>query len=153
LTVLLVRHTHAGDRSAWAGDDRRRPVSARGARQADALVKLLASYPIDRVLTSPYVRCVQSVAPLAAARGIEVEEEDVLAEGAPLDLVQQLLRRHAVDHTVLCSHGDVIGAIVTDLAERGVDLGPAGARWEKASTWVLDGDPLRPRASYLPPPA
>jgi broad specificity phosphatase PhoE len=153
VTMLLVRHTHAGDRSTWDGDDRRRPVSARGVQQADALVGMLASYPVERVLSSPYVRCVQSVAPLAAARGLEVEEEDLLAEGAPLDLVQQLLRRYETEDIVLCSHGDVIGAVVSDLAQRGVDLGPAGARWEKASTWVLDGDPRHPRASYLPPPA
>jgi phosphohistidine phosphatase SixA len=153
MTVLLVRHTHAGDRSAWDGDDRRRPVSDRGALQAEALVDLLATYPVERVLTSPYIRCVQSVAPLAAARGLEVEEEDLLAEGAPLDLVQALLRRCEAEGVVLCSHGDVIGAVVSDLAHRGVDLGPAGARWEKASTWVLEGDLRHPRASYLPPPA
>jgi broad specificity phosphatase PhoE len=153
MTVLLVRHTHAGDRAAWDGDDRRRPVSDRGAEQAEALVDLLASYPVERVLSSPYVRCVQSVAPLAAARSLEVEEEDLLAEGAPLDLVRQLLRRSAAQDVVLCSHGDVIGAVVSDLARRGVDLGPAGATWEKASTWILDGDPLHPLASYLPPPA
>jgi phosphohistidine phosphatase SixA len=153
VTLLLLRHTHAGERDAWAGDDRHRPVSERGARQAEALVHQLSTYPIERVLTSPYVRCVQSVEPLAAARGLEVEEEDVLAEGAPFDLVQRLLQRVAGEDVVLCSHGDVIGAIVSDLAHRGVDLGPVGATWQKASTWVLDGDPHRPRASYLPPPA
>jgi broad specificity phosphatase PhoE len=153
VTLLVLRHTHAGDRATWRGDDRLRPVSERGERQAHALVDLLAGYPLDRILTSPYVRCVQSVEPLAAARGIEVEEEDLLAEGAPLDLVQRLLLQLAGDHAVLCSHGDVIGAIVTDLAHRDVDLGPGPPEWPKASTWVLDGDPLAPRASYLPPPA
>jgi phosphohistidine phosphatase SixA len=153
VTLLVLRHTHAGDRATWHGDDRLRPVSEEGERQARALVGLLAGYPLDRILTSPYVRCVQSVEPLAAARGLEVEEEDLLAEGAPLDLVQRLLHQLAGDHAVLCSHGDVIGAIVTDLAHGGVDLGPCPPRWPKASTWVLDGDPLAPRANYLPPPA
>jgi broad specificity phosphatase PhoE len=153
MTVLLLRHTHAGDREAWVGDDRQRPVSDRGAKQAEALVDQLGAFPIERVLSSPYVRCVQSVQPLATARGLVVEEEDLLAEGAPLDLVQRLLRQVDGEHVVLCSHGDVIGALVTDLAGRGVDLGPAGQTWPKASTWVLEGDPLRPLASYLPPPA
>jgi broad specificity phosphatase PhoE len=153
VTILLVRHTHAGDRGAWVGDDRLRPVSDRGVRQAEALVDLLAGYPVDRVFSSPYVRCVQSVAPLADARGLEVEEEDALAEGTPFDLVQRLLHRAADGHTVLCSHGDVIAAVVSDLHHRGVDLGPAGLVWQKASTWVLDGPPSAPRASYLPPPA
>jgi 8-oxo-dGTP diphosphatase len=152
MTILLLRHTHAGDRDRWVGDDRQRPVSDRGVRQAKALVDLLGGYPVDRVLTSPYVRCVQSVVPLAVARGLDIEEDDRLAEGTPFDLVQRLLREVADDEVVLCSHGDVIGAIVTDLAQRGVDLGPDGPVWAKASTWVLDGDPLQPRASYLPPP-
>jgi broad specificity phosphatase PhoE len=152
VTILLLRHTHAGDRDAWDGDDRRRPVSDRGVRQAQALVAQLGPYPVERVLTSPYVRCVQSVEPLAAARGLEVEEDDRLAEGTPFDLVQRLLHEVAGSHAVLCSHGDVIGAIVTDLAHRGVDLGPAGPVWAKASTWVLDGEPTAPSASYLPPP-
>jgi 8-oxo-dGTP diphosphatase len=153
VTILLLRHTHAGDRDAWVGDDRRRPVSERGVRQAEALVVQLGGYPVERVLTSPYVRCVQSVEPLAAARGLELEEDERLAEGTPFDLVQRLLHEVAGSDTVLCSHGDVIGAIVTDLAHRGVDLGSAGQVWAKASTWVLDGEPTAPSASYLPPPA
>jgi phosphohistidine phosphatase SixA len=153
MTLLVLRHTHAGDRETWSGDDRRRPVSALGASQAEALVDQLAPYPVDRVLTSPYLRCVQSVEPLADARGLEVEHEDLLAEGTPLDRIRGLLRDVADAHTVLCSHGDVIASLVTDLADRGVDLGPDGLVWQKASTWVLDGDPLRPRASYLPPPS
>jgi broad specificity phosphatase PhoE len=153
MTILLLRHTHAGDRDRWEGDDRRRPVSARGVRQAERLVEQFGGYPVDRVLTSPYVRCVQSVEPLATARGLDIEEDDRLAEGTPFDLVQRLLREVADHEVVLCSHGDVIGAIVSDLAHRGVDLGTAGPVWAKASTWVLDGDPQHPRASYLPPPA
>jgi broad specificity phosphatase PhoE len=152
VTILLVRHTHAGDRAAWTGDDRLRPVSDRGVRQAEALVDLLAPYPVDRVRSSPYVRCVQSVVPLADARGLEVEEDDTLAEGTPFDLVQRLLATAGDEHTVLCSHGDVIAAVVTDLHQRGVDLGPAGLVWPKASTWVLEGAPSSPRVSYLPPP-
>jgi hypothetical protein len=38
---------------------------------------------------------------------------------------------------------------------RGVDLGRRDQlRWQKGSTWVLDGDPRSPHtARYLPPPA
>jgi phosphohistidine phosphatase SixA len=153
MTILLVRHTHAGDRQAWTDEDHLRPVSDRGRRQAEALVDLLAPYPVGRILTSPYVRCVQSVAPLGAARQLQVEEEDRLAEGTPFDLVQRLLVEVGRDDVVLCSHGDVIASIVVDLHHRGVDLGAAGLRWQKGSTWVLEGDPAAPSASYLPPPA
>lgn len=146
----MIRHVHAGDRASWSGDDRRRPVSPRGGAQARALVAQLADHPIERVLSSDYDRCVQSVEPLAAARGLPVEHEPALAEGAPLDALHRLLRRLGETPTALCSHGDVIGALVTDLEHRGVALGPE-PRWPKASVWVLEGAPEAPRATYLPP--
>src|SRR6266511_1008153 len=80
--VLLVRHARAGKRSKWEGDDRLRPLDKRGRKQAEGLVSLLAEYPIDRIASSPYLRCTQTVDPLAASRGLAVEERDELAEGS-----------------------------------------------------------------------
>ena len=40
--LYLVRHAKAGDRAAWKGDDRLRPLSKEGRRQADSLARLLA---------------------------------------------------------------------------------------------------------------
>lgn len=153
MTLLLLRHVHAGDRDTWVGDDRRRPASDLGIRQADALVAAYEGFPLTRILTSPYTRCVQSVEPLAAARGLAVEEEDDLAEGTPPDVVRRLLARLRDEDAVLCSHGDVIGSVVHDWHFRGVDLGPEGPRWQKASTWLVEGDPRVPSVRYLPPPA
>ena len=152
MTILLLRHAKAGDRAAWQGDDRLRPVSSPGRRQAEAIVRQLADRPIERLLTSPYTRCVETVEPLAAARGLPIEEDEDLAEGMPLDAVRRLLRRLTGTHALLCTHGDIVEAVVTDLWQRGVDVGPE-PRWRKGSTWLLDGDPDRPVATYLPPPA
>lgn len=150
--VLMIRHVHAGDRASWEGDDRRRPISPRGEAQARDLVERLGDHPIERVLSSDYDRCVQSVEPLAAARGLPVGREPALAEGAALDVLHRLLRRLGEQPVALCSHGDVIGALIIDLEHRGVDLGP-DPRWPKASVWVLEGAPEDPRATYLPPTA
>jgi hypothetical protein len=65
VTVYLVRHARAGDRSRWTGDDWLRPLSVRGHRQAYLLIKLLADAKFDRILSSPYVRCMQTVVPIA----------------------------------------------------------------------------------------
>jgi 8-oxo-dGTP diphosphatase len=159
VSLLLLRHVHAGDRDAWVGDDRRRPISATGLRQALALVDRYADRPVVGIVSSPYTRCVQSVEPLAAARGLLIEEADELAEGAPLDVVERFLRAQAGrgerdgGDVVLCSHGDVIGAAVTHLAEVGADLPSATPTWAKASTWVLDGGLDDPAPVHLPPPA
>ncbi|HVL06005.1 MAG TPA: phosphoglycerate mutase family protein [Acidimicrobiales bacterium] len=133
MSVLLVRHAKAGDREKWDAPDDLRPLTGKGEAQAGALVDLLAGYEIDRVLSSPYLRCTQTVAPLAAARGLAVEPCDDLAEGegqAGISLTRRLLSHD--HHTVLCSHGDVVEEILDAL---GV---PRDDFTRKGATWVLD---------------
>src|SRR5206468_2146730 len=65
----LVRHGAAGDRHAWHEADELRPLDEEGRWQAEALVALLAEAVIERLLSSPYLRCVQTLEPLAAVRG------------------------------------------------------------------------------------
>jgi phosphohistidine phosphatase SixA len=101
---VLVRHASAGSRSDWNEDDKLRPLDPRGHEQADALVELLRPFDVHRVVSSPYVRCVQTVEPVAAALGVEVELDDRLAEGAG-SAALELLRE---DGVVACTHGDVV---------------------------------------------
>lgn len=143
MTLLLVRHASAGDRGAWVGDDRARPLDRRGRRQAAALVALLAPYGVTRVVTSPYARCVQTVAPLARALGLPLEEREELAEGTG-DAVLELLPELGPG-TAFCTHGDVVETLV----------GP-GRPKKKGSVWLLEprpgGGPAE-AVEYLPPPA
>src|SRR5947209_8335702 len=106
---VLIRHAHAGSRERWAGrDDRLRPLSKKGRRQAEGLVRSLHTIPLERVLSSPYRRCVETVEPLARARDLRIEETDALAEGAGLEAVLALLRELAGRPSALCTHGDVM---------------------------------------------
>ena len=82
MAVLLVRHAEAGDRHHWDGPDEQRPLSQEGRAQAEALPETLAEFGVARVLSSPYLRCTQTVEPLAAALRLPVEPSDDLAEGA-----------------------------------------------------------------------
>lgn len=104
MTSVLLRHASAGDRDDWDGDDLHRPLDARGRRQAAELVELLGPFGVTRVLSSPYVRCVATVEPLAAALGLPVEQDDRLAEGAG-DAPRELLHE---DGVVCCTHGDIV---------------------------------------------
>jgi 8-oxo-dGTP diphosphatase len=108
VSVLLLRHASAGDRKAWDGDDRLRPLDARGRQQAQTLRDLLRHRPITRIVSSPYVRCSETVEPLADALGIEVETDERLAEGTPPELALSLLEQ--LDDGLACTHGDVIEA-------------------------------------------
>lgn len=154
MTLYLLRHAAAGDRSSWDGDDRLRPLSKKGRRQALRLAELLGGTRLDRIVSSPYVRCTETVAPLAERRGLTVEEHGALAEGSRLPAVLALVD-DLVDggSTVVCSHGDVIPMLLGQYADRGVDLGPEPA-CAKASIWIIETDAvgtMTARYARLPP--
>lgn len=147
--VLLIRHAHAGKRGA--DHDDLRPLSNKGARQAAAIAARLRDVPLLRTLTSPYLRCIQTIEPLAAMLGTEVEQLVGLGEGAgpgpALGLVES-----ATAPIAICTHGDVLGEVLMLLERRGVDLD--GDALAKGCTWrltVADGSVTRAR--YEAPPA
>ena len=88
MSLLLVRHVDAVSRNDWPADDRLRPLTEKGFDQARALVDLLGGHRVEVILSSPAVRCVQSVEPLATALGLEVVEDPSLGEGMPLGPVR-----------------------------------------------------------------
>jgi 8-oxo-dGTP diphosphatase len=94
---------------------------------------------------------VQTVRPLALDRGLSVDVADVLAEGTPLAAVLDLVEELSSTPAVLCSHGDVIPAVVLHLAEGGMRI--EGERdWQKGSAWVLEREDGRfARGRYLAP--
>jgi len=152
MTILLVRHADAGSRSTWHDDDAMRPLSARGDVQAKALIALLDNYRIDRILTSSYVRCRQTVEPLAVARALQVSEDPALLEGASERATMELVDRLMTTDAVLCSHGDVIGALVSNLERLGLEAA-SKLRWQKGSVWALKTvDGVFTTARYFPPP-
>ncbi len=152
--MLLLRHAVALPRDGWSGDDADRPLSDRGRRQAEALVSDLRRLIVSRALSSPTVRCLQTLAPLAAQRGLDLEQVDDLAEGngrPATDLVLSLMGEP--HHVVLCTHGDVIAEVLNALEKEGADLGTED-RCQKGSIWLLDRQANgRLQGGYLPPPA
>jgi phosphohistidine phosphatase SixA len=150
--AYLVRHAKAGDRKAWSGDDRARPLSKSGRRQAKALVRILSSRPIERIVSSPAQRCLETVRHLAEQRGSSIETRDELLEGAPLAGLLALLDEVRSVPTVLCAHGDLIPEAVEHYEARGAIVAPERG-WRKGSIWVLEREAgLVVRATYIPPP-
>lgn len=152
-TVYLVRHAKALSRRAWAGPDDRRPLSSDGRRQAEDLPRHLGASEIGRLASSPHVRCVETLEPLAEARRLEVEVHDELAEGrAGTAALEHLLELAEDGPVVACTHGDVLLDALVELRSAGVRLeGPLQCR--KASTWVLETeDGSFTRGQYLEPP-
>jgi 8-oxo-dGTP diphosphatase len=140
MRLILVRHGQAGRKSEWQGDDALRPLDSVGRRQAGKLVKALARGPKPRVVSSPYVRCQQTLEPLSADRGLETELTDALApDGArkAMGVVEQLIRSGA-PVVVACTHREVLVELLPALSKKyDVKLGHRlpGA---KGSHWVLE---------------
>lgn len=162
--VLLIRHAKAGSDRLWAGDDRDRPLEASGQAQAVWLAELLPWFGPEQVLSAGKVRCQQTVEPLAAALGQNVQTDPLFDEesfwevpNGAIDRVRTL----GVDGTVsaVCSQGGLIPGVIEALARADgvtVDPHPAARRdgqlpSRKGSVWVLHFTSGRLiQADYLP---
>jgi 8-oxo-(d)GTP phosphatase len=147
VSIHLVRHASAGLRSNGAAD-LERPLDEEGHEQARRLVDALAGSGIERILTSPALRCRQTVEPLAAKLGIEIEMVPDLVEGRRAGPVVAMINRlvAAESSAVLSSHGDMIPLVLDALSATGVPL--AGDKCQKGSIWELrtaDGQILEGR--------
>lgn len=151
-TLRLLRHGVAGSRDKWEDDDRIRPLTKKGRRQAEAIAASLRASGIERIVTSPYQRCVQSVEPLADATGAKIEEHDALAEEADIDATYALVDSLVGTNAVLCSHGDVIPALINRLMWAGLTL-ESRFYCAKGSIWEVEVERGKfTSGRYLPPP-
>jgi 8-oxo-dGTP diphosphatase len=141
--LILLRHALAGRKLGDPLLDVVRPLDRHGLATAAALTDaVLALLRPSRIVSSPLVRCTETVRPLAATLDLDVEEQDALRVGAsPAEL--DALLWGVPEHTVLCTHGEVLERLFE---------GEVGC--EKGGFWVVERRfgrlvPLR----YVAPPA
>ncbi|MFF2271349.1 NUDIX domain-containing protein [Agromyces sp. NPDC058136] len=120
-SLTVLRHAKAVGRSGFEGPDASRPLSARGVEQAARLVDTLTAWRPKRIVSSPAVRCVTTVTPLAAATGIEIKRDAGISEDAwhaGDSEVRRVIgkRVRAGRSAVICSHGPVLPEIMRELA-------------------------------------
>jgi len=170
-TVILLRHgrSRANGSGILAGRSPRVDLDETGRCQAAALDGRLADVPLTELLSSPLLRCKQTLAPLGKARGLRSRSESRFTEvdygewtgqqlqelaeeplwrvvqehpsaavfpgGEGLAAVQARAVRAVREHDaritethgesavwLLCTHGDVIKAIVADAMGLHLDL-------------------------------
>lgn len=150
--IYLVRHAKAGERRVWDGDDEARPLSKYGWKQSQAIARRLGSKRASSLYSSPYVRCMQTLEPLAERLGVDIQPEQRLHEGEPFEPVLDLLVE-VPTAAVLCSHGDIIPEVIQALARRGMVV-ETPPDWRKGSIWVLKrkGDRIT-KGKVWPPPS
>ena len=153
--VFVIRHTEAGQRRSWNEPDELRPVSKAGLRQARRVAEQLADVAFTRLVSSPYLRCIQSLEPIADRCGLDITIARELDEDEPPAGTEAwVLAASADGPAALSTHGANIQGFVQRLLERGVPIGGDGSvAWEKGSSWrVSVHDGAIRDATYIAPP-
>lgn len=137
--LIVARHGKATAHENWDGLDSLRPLVAHGMQQARDIAGGLAAFGPAAIISSPAIRCLQTIAPLSYKLGMEIRESGKISQDKwtsegdrVVDFVSSRLRK-AVP-VVMCSHGPVIpqivseiisqtGGTVTDEARRAASLG------------------------------
>jgi broad specificity phosphatase PhoE len=138
--LLLVRHGHAGSKQRWRGDDRLRPLTAQGLAQAQYLAEVLEPFAPGRIISSPYLRCVQTITPLSEVLGLSIEQSKRLIPSAS-GAAESLARRTTgpdEQPVVLCTHGEVIHHLQVLLGRDTRPLFGRGRPRGKGSVWILE---------------
>ena len=85
-------------------------LNEKGRQQAEELVRMLADVPIQAIYSSPMERAVETAAPLAAARGLEVQARPGILEvdyGRWQGKTFKQLKRYKLWNTVLTTPAEV----------------------------------------------
>lgn len=117
-TVIVVRHAEK------ATDDPRDPsLSPEGERRAQALATALEGAAVSAIYATQYRRTRDTGAPLAEARGLEIEERPVTqansAEYAET-LRREILSRHAGGTVLVVGHSNTVPLIARTMSGRTV---------------------------------
>jgi len=119
--LVVVRHGTARRRADWNGTELDRPLTPEGLRQAKALIPIMSTFGVGRVVTSAWARCVSTIAPYAAAAQVMPEVSSILTEdqhnSSPARVAAEVLRLlEAHGDVALCTHRPVLPTVVDVLA-------------------------------------
>jgi 8-oxo-dGTP pyrophosphatase MutT (NUDIX family)/phosphohistidine phosphatase SixA len=150
--LILLRHARAVPKPGWDRDDAARPLDDAGRADAAALAGLLACFaPAARVLSSPALRCLESVRPYAGLSGGTVQAAPALyvqsfrTDGgdSAAALVSDAVA--AGEPAVICAHRENL-PVLRAAAAAALGAGGPGGRplpgdWDEplptAGCWVL----------------
>jgi phosphohistidine phosphatase SixA len=141
MRMTIVRHALARDKKSWPGPDLERPLDPIGVGQATRMVPLLMKHKVRRIISSPALRCVQTMRPLADAANVPIELWDELGRDATATRLAACFTDPKYHNAVLCTHGEVLHQLllvdnVRRLARRG-RLSPRRLLI-KGSAWRLE---------------
>jgi 2,3-bisphosphoglycerate-dependent phosphoglycerate mutase len=99
-TIVLVRHARSAPSPELA--ERDWPLTDLGREQAKALAPVLAELKVEALVSSPYVRAIETLRPFAEARGLPILIDEDLCErelggwlASPAEVEAVVRRMHA----------------------------------------------------------
>jgi phosphohistidine phosphatase SixA len=137
-TRVLLSHAHAAGHTKVDALDSFRALSPAGWAQADGLSAELGGVVDFRcLLSSPSLRCRQTLMPLAQALGLDIDPVPELARSAGVDGVLRLLCSEAAHGAALCTHPEMVAGALMRLRRDGVALG-LSVTAAAASAWLIE---------------
>lgn len=151
MKLFLIRHARSAKRSRWKGPAWMRPLSEAGRLQARGLAERLAKGGVARLVSSPALRCRQTLQPISLATGLPIEVDERLAEDADDAKAFEALAGLRSAPAAVCTHGDLVAALLERFASEGAEL-EEEPRLEKGSLWTIEGrGENASRLAYQPP--
>ena len=156
--IVLLRHGTAERRSQRFPDDRIRPLAAQGHAQAEALAELLGCFGRLRIVSSPAVRCVDTVRPFAGSQRVIIDVDPALSEAAhaaapraAASWIRALIAEG--EPTVVCSHREVLDDLLAAVLSQAGLARPLPIRDALERVAPMQASPrgtlARPRANGL----
>ena len=151
-TLVIARHAGALSRQQWRGEESARPLTRSGAHQAMNLVAMASALGIERLISSPWNRCVATLGPYAHMSGQTVTTNAALTEDAVAvdpraarDLVFDCMR-HPQSSTIVCGHRPVLPHMIAPIE----DIAPSGLVRELPTEdpWMKTGQLLVAHLAY-----
>ena len=144
-TLLILRHGKAERRKSWDGKESDRPLTPKGAAAAYAQTRETACFAPDRLFTSPWRRCADTLSFYANPTGMPLKNcealtEDVFAldESKAEEFFRSEVLRLAQNPgsvSCVCMHRPVLGGILPDLAKMCVNK-TVRAKLPAANPWL-----------------
>ena len=124
--IVLLRHGTAEQRAPDFPDDKVRPLAAVGHWQSEILSTVLPCFGALRILTSPAVRCVDTVRPFARKQQTIIEIQPTLSEeshAADPGAAAAWLRAQIAESkpALICSHREVLDSMLASVLDEAAE--------------------------------
>jgi 8-oxo-(d)GTP phosphatase len=141
--LLVVRHAKAKPRSSWTRAEGERTLAATGRRQALAIQRLLMAWQPDRVISSPWTRCIQTITPYVKIRKLKIKRCEAITEAshhrkpkkAAAVLEGLFDKRKPV---VVCTHRPVLPTVIKEMSKHMQDS--MSDRFPKSDPYLSPGE-------------